>query len=191
MRKGFTRDDLLAILVMACVLSILAYVYVIVPRDRPPGYKFTCLSNLHHMGLGCVMYTNDYGGAFPAGKTNESRLGLLYPDYVGGLELFDCPGDGRDNALYDAVTGEILNSDYFMDAWIPMEAHPMRAVCGDFNADGMNHPDGSCILFLDTHSKWVLHDPAGRHTNPHLPDLDTDIYQVDSLPRHPDDADLD
>jgi prepilin-type processing-associated H-X9-DG protein len=66
-----------------------------------------------------------------------------------------------------------------------------RAVMGNFNKDGMNHKGGSEILFADSHVKRVEMDEAGRHPNPHLPDIDPDIYAIDTEPRHPDDADLD
>lgn len=54
----------------------------------------------------------------------------------------------------------------------------------------MNHKGGSCILFKDGHVEFVKMDPKGRHTNRHLRGLDTDIYAIDTEPRHPDDADL-
>ena len=160
-------------------------------------HRGECSANLHIFALQMAMYAQtamyaqDYG-PFPAGPaTNEGRLGLLYPLYTDNMLQFYCPGRPRPLVDYDIETGKIVNSDYYLDGWIPADVDPKRAVMGDFNKDGMNHEGGSNILFADGQVEWVKMDEAGRHPNPYLPDIDPDIYAIDTQPRHPDDADLD
>ena len=193
-RRGLTLVEVLVALVVVAVVLLLVFMALperLFPSRRPT--KQECSGNLRNFGLQMAIYANDHG-SFPTGpETNEGRLGLLHPLYADNILQFNCPGAhrrGSEVVEYDAETDRILNSDYYLDGWIPPGIDPTRAVMGDFNKDGMNHEGGSNILFADGHVEWVEMDDAGRHPNPHLPDIDPDIYANDARPIHKDDANL-
>ncbi|MDP6107817.1 MAG: hypothetical protein QGI33_05210, partial [Candidatus Brocadiia bacterium] len=71
-----------------------------------------------------------------AGATNGRRLELLYPAYIDDLGTFDCPAAKGRSPSYDRETKQVLDSDYYLDAWIPAEAGPGRVVLGTSTRTG-------------------------------------------------------
>jgi len=135
------------------------------------------------------MYQSDYG-MWPTQPTNAARLGIIRALYVDSDEIFQCPAVRSHKFSFDATKRQIFGSDYYLDGPIPANADLMRAVAGDYNKDGMNHQDGSVILFLDAHVRYVKKLKGGQHPSPYIK-LDKDIYAIDTQPRDKDDADLD
>jgi len=187
--QGITLAE--AIGMMAIVIGLVALVvWSFLPRlcrgHMHP--RSQCMSNLHVIGNGLSMYLADYG-VLPMQPTNAQRLGVIRYLYVDSTDYFDCPFS-EVRASYDPQRGVFLAWDYWLEGPIAQDADPMRALAGDYNADGMNQDDGSCILFVDMHVLFVSPDSSGRHPNKYLPSVDPDIYSGGTVPRHKDDADL-
>jgi hypothetical protein len=191
-----TRLTLVEVLfALGCLGVILVLVLVVVPiwRSRPRRLVDTpvspCMDNMYKIGASLFMYHEDFG-TWPTQPTNAARLGIIRALYVDSDRTFQCPLVPGHKFSFDATKREVIGSDYYLEGPIPANANLMRAVAGDYNKDGMNHHDGSVILFLDTHVNYIKMLKGGQHPSPYIK-LDKDIYAIDTKPRDKDDADLD
>jgi prepilin-type N-terminal cleavage/methylation domain-containing protein/prepilin-type processing-associated H-X9-DG protein len=96
-RRGFTLIELLVVIAIIAILA--AILFPVFARAREKARQTSCLSNLKQLGLGLVMYAQDYDEKFPtyfwgegnAGQANSCTWwGGIYP-YVKNIQLFACP----------------------------------------------------------------------------------------------------
>jgi prepilin-type N-terminal cleavage/methylation domain-containing protein len=67
-RSGFTLIELLVVIAIIAILA--AILFPVFARAREQARKTTCLSNMKQLGLGFMMYTQDYDELLPAGASN-------------------------------------------------------------------------------------------------------------------------
>lgn len=105
-RNGFTLIELLVVIAIIAILA--SILFPVFARARAQARKTTCLSNMKQIGLGLIMYSQDYDELYAPGQWHAEANtgwncattffgygrvgGLLYP-YIKNQQLFKCPED--------------------------------------------------------------------------------------------------
>jgi len=92
-RKGFTLIELLVVIAIIAILA--AILFPVFARAREKARQTTCLSNMKQLGLGIMMYVQDYDETYNFAYIITPTVTwpwLLMP-YIKSNQLFSCPGD--------------------------------------------------------------------------------------------------
>jgi len=134
--KGFTLIELLVVIAIISILA--AILFPVFARARESARRASCLSNLKQMGLGAMMYSQDYDEKLvrlttcgpllmETGKNSGSTSGCvagsgeythlwlhsIYP-YVKSVQIFNCPSaDHNYTGGYDAYIAYGYNRNPF------------------------------------------------------------------------------
>mgnify|MGYP001096345646 CR=1 FL=1 len=120
-QSGFTLIELLVVIAIIAILA--AILFPVFARARENARRASCMSNLKQIGLGMMMYVQDYDGKYfwgcfgdathpgapgtvgdcvsywaPTSYTDTTRYGFLQP-YIKSIQLFSCPS-GNATASY-------------------------------------------------------------------------------------------
>jgi prepilin-type N-terminal cleavage/methylation domain-containing protein/prepilin-type processing-associated H-X9-DG protein len=107
--RAFTLIELLVVVAIIAILS--AILFPVFARARENARRASCMSNLKQMGLGMMMYVQDYDETFPDryyenSETTQYWWILLQP-YTKSEQLFQCP-----SSPFSRSTTAITNGEY-------------------------------------------------------------------------------
>lgn len=125
-KSGFT---LIELLVVIAIISILAsMLFPAFSTARESARRSVCVSNQKQIGLGIMMYTQDYDEAYPSGFpfffteekvtelgfTKDAYLSNVVNPYIKSEQIWSCPSwKGRYSALYvgnySFITSDVNN----------------------------------------------------------------------------------
>lgn len=180
--KGFT---LIELLVVVAIISVLAGIlFPVFARARENARRASCMSNLKQMGLGMMMYTQDYDERFPLqlGKYPAFWGSVLQP-YVKSTQVFFCPDDSLHKSSNGLSTSNLSYGYNFRNLTIyatkggvslaDIESAAETVAIAEVGkrpaADGpyvvrwsltssypvsVMHMEGSNFVFCDGHVKW-------------------------------------
>jgi prepilin-type N-terminal cleavage/methylation domain-containing protein/prepilin-type processing-associated H-X9-DG protein len=99
-KRVFTLIELLVVIAIIAILA--AILFPVFAQAREKARQTSCLSNEKQMGLGLMMYVQDYDETFPAAyyynNDNSSANGYTHwsgaiQPYIKNLGIFVCPSD--------------------------------------------------------------------------------------------------
>jgi prepilin-type N-terminal cleavage/methylation domain-containing protein/prepilin-type processing-associated H-X9-DG protein len=99
MRKGLTKAfTLIELLVVIAIIAILAAIlFPVFARAREKARQTSCLSNLKQLGLGVLMYAQDYDEMLPGADCAALQDGrnwdIVAQPYVKNWQVFQCPSE--------------------------------------------------------------------------------------------------
>jgi len=122
---GFTLIELLVVIAIIAILA--AILFPVFAQAREKARQSTCLSNMKQIGLGLMMYTDDYDETYPYGVlyadlVTPTGLPTFLNPYIKNYSLWRCPSKPSSNpggpiAWYntkDAVSCHYLPVDKFL-----------------------------------------------------------------------------
>src|SRR5687768_4270631 len=94
-RPGFTLIELLVVIAIIAILA--AILFPVFAQAREAARKTSCVSNLRQIGVGILMYSQDYDEEFPDGGYGSPRNWEVNPDVnpypsFGGTNCLDAGG---------------------------------------------------------------------------------------------------
>lgn len=105
-KQGFTLIELLVVIAIIAILA--AILFPVFAQARERARAVACLSNVKQLGLGLMMYAQDYDETMPAmfaevpcPQCNGVYNGIPIPydqqiqPYIKNDQIYDCPGDSH------------------------------------------------------------------------------------------------
>ncbi len=133
LRMGFTLIELLVVIAIIAILA--AILFPVFAQAREAARKTACLSNTKQMGLGIVMYTQDYDEVFPMDSWDVPAIGSADNDlgsgayqssvtwiwqimpYIKNRQIFVCPSDPDPKNGYTGFDDDPCNLTSCCDGW--------------------------------------------------------------------------
>jgi prepilin-type N-terminal cleavage/methylation domain-containing protein/prepilin-type processing-associated H-X9-DG protein len=117
-RSAFTLIELLVVIAIIAILA--AILFPVFAQAREKARQISCLSNMKQLGIGAMMYVQDYEEAFPlskeldgTGKVNDWRV-LLLP-YLKNGNPGTVVNDANNDGSVQSVAGGIFACPSFPD----------------------------------------------------------------------------
>lgn len=136
-RAGFTLIELLVVIAIIAILA--AILFPVFAKAREKARQTACLSNTKQIGIGIMMYAQDYDEVLvprvirmPTGVFHEalSWRRNIFP-YVKNVDVFKCPS----NPLKDRIGRDSTDANLTL-AGVPLAGAPRFAL--SYNANGQD-----------------------------------------------------
>ena len=88
-QQGFTLIELLIVIAIIAILA--AILFPVFARARENARRSSCQSNLKQIGIGIMMYTQDYDEFFPIQPGGGSAEAYTYYTYIKNIAVIRCP----------------------------------------------------------------------------------------------------
>jgi len=133
--SGFTLIELLVVVAIIGILA--AILFPVFARARESARRASCLSNLKQLGLGMMMYVQDYDEKYPSALNEGNEHGLDSPNYFGfsqaqgstGIPKWTSPA----NTFKTSAGSSLLYNYTWMDAIFPYTKSVQLFVCPSYN----------------------------------------------------------
>jgi len=149
---GFTLIELLVVIAIIAILA--AILFPVFAQARAKARQATCTSNLKQLGLGMLMYIQDYderypfGGWRPNGDGTNEWQNTIQP-YIKSKGVFQCPETtdlDEDPTNPQANAWNLNPVNYLYNNQLANSRRPSKLAA-------VNEPAGNWML-MDGHSDW-------------------------------------
>jgi prepilin-type N-terminal cleavage/methylation domain-containing protein/prepilin-type processing-associated H-X9-DG protein len=183
-KRAFTLIELLVVIAIIAILA--AILFPVFARARENARRASCMSNLKQIGLGMMMYIQDYDEKFPVDDIRPDPqvgwAGALQP-YLKSTQIYQCPSES---------TGPSSNpdswsyNDYYMNSILSAKSQSIltESSLTILSADGI--PGNAYEYFNGCSITGNVSDITCDGTTPYITMLST--YQKGLFGRHLDGA---
>jgi prepilin-type N-terminal cleavage/methylation domain-containing protein len=131
--RGFTLIELLVVIAIIAILA--AILFPVFAQAREAARKTVCLSNCKQIGLGIMMYIQDYDEMYPCDNWDVGPIGVtdndthsanyasaitwlweIYP-YTKNRQIYVCPSDPNPKDTATSYDGDPQNINSCFDGW--------------------------------------------------------------------------
>jgi len=172
MRRGFTLIELLVVIAIIAILA--AILFPVFARAREKARQTSCLSNLKQIGLGAVMYAQDYDERWVIYRLGSGHVpNLFWPQlvepYMKNEQIMQCPSRGDRSWEYGinyvhgcgrplAKMPKPAETLAFCDNQHQLAYCPCTGPAGYTPGVEVPHNEGINVAFMDGHAKWMRPD---------------------------------
>ena len=170
--SAFTLIELLVAIAIIAILA--AILFPVFAQAREKARQTSCLSNIKQIGLGLLMYTQDYDEQFPradytlpagtpsplnpaasggfAGRINHYKWQTWVLPYIKNTQIFFCPSRTRDQEAWN-VNGEIKGNGYALNLSISG-----RPIANSATTENSSFLGGGLAGVQEPASTWMLQE---------------------------------
>jgi len=183
-RRGFTLIELLVVIAIIAILA--AILFPVFARARESARRASCLSNLKQIGLGVMMYVQDYDEIYPRAVQKNKQVSnipglqvvdfgggdtawlwytMIYP-YVKSVQVFRCPSTSIVNSY---PTYGNYGANYYMMSYHGVDSPPINMASVESPASTYMILDGSAYTMSPSRVRgpdkgWEIPGTAAYNT---------------------------
>jgi len=154
--KGFTLIELLVVIAIISILA--AILFPVFARARESARRTSCLSNLKQIGLGALMYTQDYDEKFMLISVNglsssDDKNPFGWADalapYLKSVQIFQCPSEPTGGSISNSQFTYKPNDHRYTDYWYNLMVHRKSISSLDNPSLTVLSGDGGAVKYDD------------------------------------------
>jgi len=156
-KKAFTLIELLVVIAIIAILA--SILFPVFARARENARRASCMSNLKQIGLGMMMYAQDYDEHVVSHSLSTAGLNwyeTLEP-YIKSRQLFFCPSSNKNSSAALSTSNISYGYNY-------------RGMTRQISGEASGHRGGISLAALDAPTQIVMIGDTGENGTAYVMD---------------------